>query len=387
MASAAENKRWWLALRLVPQMNRVRFYTLIDHFQTPDAVFGATAKEIAALRGFDESLARAVLEAPRSAAWQEELEEMERRQVRLLTLDDPDYPENLRQSSFPPPLIYVRGVLQPEDRFAVAVIGSRRATQYGRLVAEQFASRLARAGLTIVSGFARGVDSMAHRAALDVAGRTLGVLGNGLSVIYPAENARLAEAIVERGALISEYPMRTPPDRFNFPERNHLIAALSLGTLVVEAAEKSGALITAREALEENRFVFAVPGDITRENSRGTNSLIQAGAKLVQMPEDILAEMQHQLRGLLREREGRETGAPADRELGAGKGPQEGAHLSPEEKAVLELLRHEPQYFDVLLARLETAGVDLQTLSTVLLSLEMKQLIRQLPGRLYVCAM
>lgn len=378
-----ENKRWWLALRLVPQMNRVRFYALIDHFQSPEVVFGATAKEIASLRGFDEDLARAILEAPRSLAWEEELAQMDKQGVRLLTLDDEEYPENWRQSSFPPPMVYVRGKLEAMDRFAVAVIGSRRATQYGRLVAEQFVARLAGAGLAIVSGFARGVDSVAHRVALDAGGRTLAVLGNGLAICYPQENARLADAIADRGALLSEYPMRTPPDRFNFPERNHLIATLALGTLVVEAAEKSGALITAREALEENRFVFAVPGDITRENSRGTNALIQAGAKLVQSAEDVLGEMSSVLRGLMKEAALLAGPTTAPPQFTAEPSHVQLPDLSADERLVFELLQHEPQYFDVLLARLDGQEFTVQKLSTVLLSLEMKRLVRQMPGRLY----
>ncbi len=375
MTNSADTKRWWLALRLVPQMSRVRFYTLIDHFQTPEAVFGATAKEIASLPGFDDELARAVLDAPRSQAWEAELAEMEKQGVRLLTLEDEEYPENLRLSSFPPPLLYFRGSFDAMDRFAVAIIGSRRATQYGRAVAQEFAGRLARAGVAIVSGFARGIDSVAHRAALDSGGRTIAVLGNGLSVCYPQENTHLGEAIAEHGALVTEYPMRTPPDRFNFPERNHLIAALALGTLVVEAAEKSGALITAREALEENRFVFAVPGDITRENSRGTNALIQSGAKLVLSADDILAEMRDQLRGLIRETVPKEAVEKENVSL-----PPE---LSEEELLVYDLLRHEPQCFDVLLAQLDSERFGVQELATVLLSLEMKRCIKQLPGRLY----
>lgn len=376
MDFSRDSMRWWLALRLVPQMNRVRFYTLIDHFQTPEAVFGASATEIASLRGFNEELACAVLEAPRSPAWETELEEMQRRGVRLLTLEDEEYPENLRRSSFPPPLLYVRGRIEAMDNFAVAVIGSRRATQYGKMVAQEFSARLAQAGLTVISGFARGIDSVAHRAALDQKGRTIAVLGNGLNVCYPQENAALADSIAERGALLTEYPMNTPPDRFNFPERNYLIAALGLGTLVVEAAEKSGALITAREALEENRFVFAVPGDITRENSRGTNALIQSGAKLVQSPEDVLGEMQHLLRGLVKER-AKDAGDEAKTPLAVP------SSLSAEEQRVYELLKQEPQCFDVLLARLDPEQFGVQQLAAVLLSLEMKRCVKQLPGRLY----
>ncbi|AXA34924.1 MAG: DNA-protecting protein DprA [Candidatus Hydrogenedentota bacterium] len=383
----------YLQLRLVPQMTRVRFYALIDHFQSAEAVFGATAKEIAALRGFDEQLAREILEAPRAISCEKELELIERYGVRLVTLEDDDYPENLRQSSFAPPLLYVRGSLTSEDRYALAVIGSRRATQYGRAIAQEFSGQLARWGLTVVSGFARGIDSEAHEAALRAGGRTIGVLGNGLAVCYPPENRALEKRILENGALVSEYPMETPPDRFNFPERNHLIATLSLGTLVVEAAEKSGALITAKEALEENRFVFAVPGDITRQNSRGTNALIQQGAKLVQSASDILAEMRHVLRGYLREDfvanadgskghpNGREA-APVNRST--GEHSNHTTNLSSEEAEVLSLLREEPLYFDVLLSKLDPERFNVQRLASVLLSLEMKQAIRQMPGKLYM---
>jgi len=384
MESGLESKQWWVALRLVPNLNRVRFYTLIDHFQSPEAVFGATAKEIASLRGFNEELARSILAAPERRAWEAEFELIAKYGVRLLTLEDEEYPENFRQSSFPPPLLYVRGNLDPLDRFSVAVIGSRRATQYGKTVAEEFSARLAQAGVTIVSGFARGVDSVAHRAALASGGRTIGVLGNGLGVCYPSENSRLAEEIVSRGALMSEYPMLAPPDRFNFPERNHLIAALALGTLVVEAAEKSGALITAREALEENRFVFAVPGDITRENSRGTNALIQAGAKLVQSAEDILTEMAPVLRGLLNSNKQNSrlspepiSGLPSSSAAAPGE-----EKLDELERVVLSHVRQEPVYFDALLARMD-ASVTVQQLSSVLFSLEMKRLVKQLPGRMY----
>jgi DNA processing protein len=309
--------------------------------------------------------------------------------VRLLAVDDEEYPENLRQSSFPPPLLYVRGRLEPRDRYSVAIIGSRRATQYGRAVAQQFAARLAGCGITIASGFARGIDSQAHQSSMDAGGRTVGVLGNGHAVCYPPENQKLGQRIVEQGALVSEYPMETPPDRFNFPERNHVIAAISLGTVVAEAAEKSGALITANQAVEENRFVFAVPGDITRLNSRGTNALIHAGARLVQRPEDILLEMRHLLRGYLRDEDLAETARLPDAQAltVAGSAPaphQAQGNLSEDEQAVLELIRHEPQYFDALLAKLDPARFTVQKLSTVLLSLELKQAVKQMPGRLYL---
>lgn len=370
------SQRPWLILRLVPEITRVRFYTLIDHFQSPDLVLGAPAKEVASLRGFDAALARKVLDAPRTVELQKELGLMHQYGARLLTIDDEDYPENLRQSSFPPPILYVKGTMDRTDKYSVGVVGSRHATQYGKAVAQQFVQRLATCGLTIVSGFARGIDAVAHDACLKARGRTLAILGNGLSVCYPAEHAKLAERIVEQGALVTEYPMCTSPERFNFPERNHIIAAISLGSLVVEAAEKSGALITANEAIEENRMLFAVPGDVNRLNSRGANRLITQGARLVQSGDDILTEMRHLLRGYLREEAVADTDAK----------PLAIANMKPlteEERYVLELIQHEPQVFDLIAARVNSDRIPINRLSAILLALELKQAVKQLPGKLY----
>lgn len=372
-------------LRLLPEMSRVKFYTLCDHFQSPSLAFGATAQEIASLRGIDEDQARAILEAPRTQDIGPELELMDKHGVSLVTIDDADYPENLKMSSFPPPLLYTRGKLHDGDKYSIAMVGSRHSTQYGRSVAEQFAAKLSAVGLTVVSGFARGIDSAAHESVIRAGGRTIGVLGNGLAVTYPAENRRLGDAIcANHGALVTEYPMTTLPHAYNFPERNHVIATLSLGTIVVEAAEKSGALITAREAVEENRFVFAVPGDVTRANSRGANKLIQQGARLVQRPEDVLAEMKDQLRGYLRADAFEE--APAGNGGTAGATPSQtasGSNLTGEEAHLVELISHEPLFYDNLLARIDPSRVPPGRLATVLLSLELKRIIKQLPGKVY----
>ncbi|MGI8906184.1 MAG: DNA-processing protein DprA [Candidatus Sumerlaeaceae bacterium] len=395
-----EELRLWLAIRLVPDMSRPRFHALMQRFDTPAKVLGSSARELAQQRGMDQELARQVLDSPKSALIDRELELMAAHHVRAVTSHCDDYPANLLQCSAPPPLLYVRGTLHREDRYSVALVGSRHATQYGRAVAQQFASRLAQCGITVVSGFARGVDSASHQAAISAGGRTLGVLGNGLSVCYPAENRTLEQRVIEHGALITEYPMNTSPDRYNFPERNHVIATLSLGTVVVEAAEKSGALISAREALDENRFVFAVPGDITRLNSRGANALICSGARLVQRPEEILHEMKDVLRGYLREELLDESlASESDKSKGAvavtqadgsstvpsrsQAGTNVVAQLSEEERYVLGLIQHEPQVFDMLAAQLDPARITVQRLSVVLFGLEMKRAIRQLPGRCY----
>ncbi len=375
----SDEKTAWLQLRLLPDMTRARFYALIDHFQSPILVFGASAQEIASLRGFDDDFARKVLEAPRSVETGREVELMERHGVRLVSIEDDEYPENLRTSSFPPPVLYVRGRLETRDRYAVGIVGSRNSTQYGRATTQLFATRLAAVGLSVISGFARGIDSTAHASAISVKGRTVAVLGNGHAVCYPAENRKLGEQIAETGALVSEYPMETAPERYNFPERNHVIAAMSLGVVVVEAAEKSGALITANQAVDENRFLFAVPGDINRQNSRGTNALIQQGARLVQRPDEILEEMKGQLKGFLREDAAASATTPANQEGGATVH----ASLSADEQAILDLIRHEPQYFDVIASKLDPEKISVQRLSAILLGLELKQVVKQMPGRLY----
>jgi DNA processing protein len=371
----------------------------MQKFASPERLLGASAREIARLRGFDDSLVREILQSPKESPLDRELDLITRHGVRLVSMHCDEYPANLRQCSSPPPLLYVRGTLSKNDRYSVALVGSRHATQYGKAVAQQFSARLSQCGITVVSGFARGIDSTAHQAACAANGRTIGVLGNGLATCYPAENAALGARIVENGALITEYPMLMKPERYNFPERNHVIATLSLGTVVVEAAEKSGALISAREALDENRFVFAVPGDITRLNSRGTNLLIQNGARLVQRAEDVLFEMKELLRGYLREEvldpELAEAKAARTQKLEPGEAevPQNEplvpistnvvGNFTDEERYILGLIKHEPQVFDSLAAQLDPARMSVQRLSVVLFGLEMKRAIRQLPGRCY----
>jgi len=438
----------WLTVRLTPGMTRGRFHSLMKHFRTAENALGAAAQHIAAVKGFDDALARDVASGSAAEAAEHELEACRRWGVRLVTWDDPDYPYNLRDSDLAPPLLYVRGTLVPNDRCSVAMVGSRHATQYGRTVARDMSAALAAAGLTVVSGFARGIDSESHIAALRAGGRTIAVLGCGVDVNYPAENQPLTPRIIESGAIISEYPLTTSPDRYNFPERNHVIAALSLGTVVVEAGEKSGARITARLAAEENRFVFAVPGDVMRANSRGANRLIQDGARLAQSARDVMVEMRHQLRGYVNEEllvdDVEEKSSPKSGKSSRGEkmgereneaeseqaartetqaesaaiprpvsdvqqsknpvadgafhpggelqseseapGPKIPGHsrnLKPEEVFVAEIICHEPAHFDVLAARCSEGGITIQRLSTILLALELKGCIRQMPGRVY----
>ena len=220
-----------------------------------------------------------------------EVERLERAQVKVINWHHPTYPPRLKEISDPPPLLYLRGEILPEDERSVAVVGTRKATAYGREVATVLARDLARNGVTVVSGLARGIDSIAHRASMDAGGRTIAVFGSGLDVVFPSEHTRLAREIEQAGALVSEYPLGTRPKANHFPMRNRIMSGMTLGTLVVEAGNTSGALITVGQALEQNREVFCVPGSIFSPDSQGTNALIRAGAKLVMDYKDILEEL------------------------------------------------------------------------------------------------
>jgi DNA processing protein len=329
------------------------------------------------MNGYSESTRwDAVIAAlpPRAGAWtradvgaalgnQRELGE--RAGARLLLPDDAEYPAPLKAVPVPPPFLLVRGELRGEDALALAIVGSRHATAYGLGVAERLAADLAARGATIVSGFARGIDSAAHRGALAAGGRTIAVLGCGVDVPYPPENRKLVGRVLERGALISQFPMGTPALPGHFPLRNRTIAGLALGTIVVEAAERSGALITAGHAGELGREVFAVPGPVTSETSRGANRLIQDGAKLVQGWEDVVAELPPVWRRCLTEGAGAEAPGPAP----------EG-----DEPRVLALLGGEPIHIDQVIDR---SGVPSGRAAAALLSLELKGWVRHLPGQHY----
>jgi DNA processing protein len=285
--------------------------------------------------------------------------------ARLLVPDDDEYPVPLKTIPAPPPFLLVRSEVRKEDALALAIVGSRHATAYGLEVAERLARDLAGRGVTIVSGFARGIDTAVHRGALAAGGRTIAVLGCGVDVCYPAENRRLVAQVLERGALISQFPMGTAALPGHFPLRNRTIAGLALGTIVVQAAERSGALITAGHAGELGREVFAVPGPVTSELSRGANRLIQDGAKLVQSWEDVVSELPEAWRRCLTEV--------------AGAGPPRGAPAGDEEQ-VLALVGGEPVHIDEVSER---SGVASGRTAAVLLSLELKGWVRQLPGQRY----
>jgi DNA processing protein len=290
--------------------------------------------------------------------------------ARLVLLGDPEYPVPLRPIDLPPPFLLVRGEMRREDALAVAIVGSRRASPYGLRTAEGLGADLGARGVTVVSGLARGVDTAAHRGALGVGGRTVAVLGSGVDVVYPPENRRLAAEVATAGAVVSQFPMGTAPLPQHFPARNRVIAGLALGTVVVEAAARSGALITARCAGELGREVYAVPGNVSSPSSQGANGLIQDGAKLVRGWQDVVAEWRPDWRRALR--------SPEPSAPGNSGGP---SAAGPGERAILALLGDEPVAVDAVVER---SGLPSGQVSAGLTALELRGLVRRIAGQRYV---
>lgn len=396
-----EAKAYWVGLSRVYGLGPKRFQLLMKHFGSPERVWRSKEAELAQVLGRTSPVVQNLLQCRATLDLEKELADLRERKIQVLTLEDAAYPVNLLQIYDPPPVLYVKGALAPEDAKAVAVVGSRRATPYGKAIADQLAYDLAQAGITVVSGLARGVDTCGHRGALRCGGRTLAVLGCGADVVYPRENRELFEEIAAKGAIISEFPLGTPPEATNFPVRNRIISGLSLGILVVEAAEDGGALITADFALEQGRDVFAVPGAITNRYSRGTNRLIKEGAKLVEGVADILEEypaimlapqsaapeqLSFPLDPDLNSERSDEKKKAANRPAAkartlANLDEPDPAELSPAEKQLLSRLSLEPVVVDKLIA---DSGLTPSQVISILMFLEMRGLVQQLPGRRYV---
>ncbi|MDX1991589.1 MAG: DNA-processing protein DprA [bacterium] len=282
---------YWLGFSLVPNIGPKRLLRLLQTFGDLKTAWNATEQDLA-YAGLDETLIHNIQQTRRKLDLDAELGKIQRWKARLLTLFDEEYPPLLKQVDDAPPVLYIRGKLLPSDQLALGIVGTRKATQYGKDVAQDLSRRLAQHDVTIVSGLAQGIDSAAHQGAINGGGRTIAVLGCGVDIIYPREHRELALQIIEHGAIVSEFPIGMQPIANNFPRRNRTLSGMTLGVLVVEAPEGSGALITASTAAEQGREVFAVPGNIYSPMSRGTNHLIQDGAKLVSRVEDILDELQ-----------------------------------------------------------------------------------------------
>ena len=304
----------------------------------------------------------------------------ESQNIRILTYQDVSYPKNLKQIYDPPIILYIKGTIFPEDETALAIVGSRHASPYGMRVAHRFAYELSECGMTIVSGLARGVDAEAHRGTLDARGRTIAVLGCGVDVVYPKENKKLYEQIAESGALISEFPLGAPPMAYHFPRRNRIIAGLSLGVLVVEAHSRSGSLITASLSAEEGREVYVVPGPIDSLNSKGTNRLIQEGAKMVLGSQDIIEDLRLVLKDLTMESAGGDVTIKDNSNESTAIAIEVDA-LSEDEKVILNLFQEDlPLTIDELLS---ISQFSFQQLNSLLIQLEIKEKIKKKPGGFY----
>jgi DNA processing protein len=364
-----DEKAWWVALHMVPGVGRITFRKLVTYFGHPRAVLQATAGQLMHVSGIGPKMAAAIAGFQAARIVEQELRLAERHGCLILTQVEDNYPSMLKTLEDPPPVLYVRGELGEPAAPGIAIVGSRRPSTYGKVVAEQLARELAAYGVTVVSGLARGIDSAAHVGALAGGGRTIAVLGCGLAFMYPPENRPLAARISRQGAVVSEFPMTTKPDRLNFPLRNRTISGLSLGTVVVEAGERSGALITAQWALEQGRDVFAVPGNVTAPTSRGTNRLIKLGAILVEGAEDILAELPSYALS--------HRGHQASQSAGAGQ-----ADLTPDERRILEGLDPvEARHIDWII---EHAHLPTSVVSGLLLKLELDGSVTQLPGKRFI---
>lgn len=356
-----DDRTYWLGFHLIPNIGAARISRLIEAFGSLQVAWEA---DLAAFReaGINEKSAKALVEHRDAINLEREREKVERANASILTLADDDYPRLLREIPSPPPVLYIKGEIQPEDETAIGVVGTRRATRYGQEMTRRLSSGLASAGVAIVSGLARGIDGIAHTEAIDANGRTLAVLGCGVDQLYPPEHRKLSERVIANGALVSEFPIGTRPEGRNFPIRNRLISGLSLGVLVVEAPIKSGALITSTFAADQGRTVFAVPGSAMSSASEGTLQLLRDGAALAATADDILRELNLE----------RRQAAMENRRLLPD--------ASEDERRILQTIEGEPRHIDEI--AIDT-GINISQLSAMLLQMQLKGLVRDAGGQHY----
>lgn len=360
----ADERLFWIALSSIAQVGNITFRRLLERFETPSKILSAPLGALSAVPGVSPHAVRAIVES-RAASLsfaETQCRRLDQIGATLLTISDSSYPPLLRQIADPPPVLFVRGTI-PEGEEAIAIVGSRKATRHGLDNASRLSADLSRKGITIVSGFARGIDTAAHRSALDAGGHTIAVLGCGIDMVYPPENRDLYERIASEGALVSEYLPGVPPRAEHFPRRNRIVSGLARGVIVVEAAEKSGTLITAHFALEQGREVFAVPGNISTGMNRGCHWLIKRGAKLVESAADVLEEF---------------SLSPPMSPYPSKPPPD--LCSTGVERGILEALTDEPRSIDELVV---STGLTPSELSSILLRLELEGVILQLPGKLF----
>ena len=356
-----DDKKYWIGFNLIKGIGAVRMQALIQHFGDLKAAWNAAPAQLAEA-GLGARLIERILQARGTVDLDKLWEKIAAQGIKILTWEDETYPGRLKEIDQPPPVLYVRGEYLPDDLFAVAIVGTRRVTPYGRQITEELSSYLAANGITVISGLARGVDAIAHQTTLKAGGRTIAVLGSGVDKIYPPEHRALAERMMERGAVISDYAPGTPPDASNFPPRNRIISGLSLAVVVVEAGETSGALITAEFAAEQGREVFAVPGSILAPQSKGTNKLIQRGALPLLSMNDLMQALDLTRMG---EQKAARKIIPAD----------------ATEARLMNVLGSEPLHVDEIRSQAE---LPIEKVSATLALMELKGMVRQVGGMNYV---
>jgi len=368
MKTSSDKIRSWLGLYLISGLGNSAFRHLLEQFVTPDGVFKAGFSELVKVNGIGKEIARKIMDRQFSSDPEEEMKKVEENNARIITYSDPFYPKPLKELHSPPMLLYAKGRDLPINQTFIAVVGSRNATHYGKKAAEKIGFGLARRGVGVVSGMAKGIDSAAHKGCLRGKGFTIAVIGTGIDQIYPATNKALSEQIAEHGTVISEFPMGSPPEPRNFPIRNRIISGLSRGVAVVEATRNSGSLITASLALEQGRDVFAVPGSIDSFKSTGTHFLIKQGAGLIENSDDILEELGLGYR-------------PVQQKCDFGGMSDAMPELKESEKKIYRILGDYPIHIDEIVRQ---GGMDAAEASSVLMELELKGLTRQLMGKMFV---
>ncbi len=356
-----DDKRYWIGFTLVKGIGAVRFQRLLDRFGDAESAWKAAPADLAGA-GLGLKMIERLVSVREKADLSRMWDQIQSKGIHVLTWLDETYPQRLKEIEQPPPVLYVRGALIPEDTWAVAIVGTRRVTPYGRQVTEEIASFLAANSITVISGLARGVDAIAHNAALKAGGRTLAVLGSGVDRIYPPENRAMAEQIFEHGAVLSDYVPGTPPESSNFPPRNRIISGLSMAVVVVEAGETSGALITAEFAAEQGREVFAVPGNILAPQSKGTNKLIQQGALPLLSASDIMQTLNLT-------------------QVGQHKAARKALPTDEVEAKLLGTMGEEPLHVDEIRGQ---TGLPIEKVSATLVMMELKGMVRQVGNMHYV---
>ena len=382
-------------LNLIPGIGNHTIRRLLAAFGSAEKSIAATSAELAQIDGLTPDVRQQLIDGRSHAPLAQELELIDQHQCHIVTINDDTYPPLLKQIDDPPVLLYITGDFPLQDTPSIAIVGSRSPTEYGKTTSQQLSYQLAERGLTVVSGFARGIDTCVHRGALEASGRTVAVFGCGLSIIYPETNQGLAMEIIESGALVSEFPMTMPPRGKNFPRRNRVISGLTLGTLVVEASERSGSLITARHAAEQGREVFAVPGQIFSGVSRGTHSLINQGATLINSVDDLLEALPQDYTQILggeslgptfqppSAKQPDKTARPQSVEKRSTPTPQPKAdlNLTPEEQTVLSAMGPDSVHIDEIT---RVTQLPIGKVSSLLVMLELKGIVQQLPGKQFV---